>query len=85
MDLLWGVFEKRLIDLSSEERVILSLVFLISACLVMIAFSLVVQVARKLEVKEDRPKSTNVLIRKGIGRVAQIDYRPEHARPAHTD
>ncbi len=85
MDLLWGVFQKRLVDLSSEERVILCLVFLISVCLVMVAFSLVVQVARRLEVKEDLPKRTNLLIRKGLGRVAQIDYRPEHARPAHTD
>ena len=85
MNLFWGVFQKRLVDLSSEEQIILCLVLLIGVCLVLVAFSLVVQVARKLEVKEEGSERTNLLIRKGIGHVAQIDYRPEHARPAHTD
>ena len=85
MNLLWGVFQKRLVDLSSEERVVLALVIMIGLCLVMIALSLVVQVARRLELDEERTPRFGKLIRKGIGHVAQIDYRPDHARPAHTD
>ena len=80
----WGIFEKRFVELNTDERVVLALVVLIAVCLVVVAFSLLLQVTRRLEFRGDTP-NTNKLVRKGMGRVAQIDYYPEHARPSHSD
>ena len=66
---LWGIFEKRLVDLSIDEQVVLALVVLISVCLVVIAFSMVLQVARGLDMGGEAEK-TYRLLRKGLGRRA---------------
>ncbi len=84
MDRFWGIFEKRFVDLSTDERVVLALAVMIAVCFVVVAFSLLLQVARRFDFGGDTP-NTNKLVRKGMGRVAQIDYYQEHPRPSHSD
>jgi len=66
MDLVWGVFSKRLSDLRSEEMVLLSLIVAICVLVVIYAVALVVRLSGKMEPEEEFPAVSGGLLRKGI-------------------
>ncbi len=85
MEKIWEIFRYNWADLSSDQRIILSLVVLICVCLVALAFSMLLQVAKKLDWARSETKTTSMGLRKSINRLAQVDYYREEARTAHTD
>ena len=84
MQRFWGVFEKRFVDLSMDEKAVLALVILMAIGLVVVAVSVLLQVARRFESGAEASEATQ-LLRKGMDRISKIDYLPEHARQSHSD
>jgi uncharacterized protein HemY len=84
MEIFWGIFQKRIAEMSLDERIILLLVLLICLCLVVIAVSLVVQVVRRLDWDKEQSARAQKALRKGLGRVAETDYY-EEVRAGHSD
>ncbi|MEN6537042.1 MAG: hypothetical protein ABFD60_06285 [Bryobacteraceae bacterium] len=84
METFWGLFEKRIVDMQSNERAILLLLITACFCLVAYAVSLLLQVAKRWEQQDAESPTVPISIRKKLFG-AEVADPHHHARVSHTD
>lgn len=85
MGMMETVFQSNLSQMTTDEKIVLALIIGICVCLVFLAFSMVVQVARRHQQNQDYSAVTRKGLRGTLGALRQLDLSQEEPRMSHGD